>query len=129
MWATYKKWHEAFFAGRPKLVYLSAPYSKAEDKDELMRQVMKFSGDYMVAYPGQHVVSPLFNHYSLHLVPQLGSDYDFWGSYSRNLLSRCDLMIVLQLPGWDQSVGVADEIAEAGARNIQVKYLPINRFA
>jgi hypothetical protein len=95
----------------------------------MMRVVMKFSGELMLKHPGQHIVSPLFNHFSLDLVPGLGSDYAFWGAYSRNLLARCDRMIVLCFPGWQQSTGVADEIEQALAKNIPITYVPMEAIA
>lgn len=104
------------------LVFLSAPYSGAEDKDALMQQIMKVSGDYMVANPNHHVVSPLFNHYSLHLVPELGSDYTFWKDYSIHLLSHCDKFLLAQLPGWDRSEGVEDELNYAKSRSLPIEY-------
>lgn len=97
------------------LVYLSAPYSEIEDKARLMQLVMRVSGEYMVRNPGAHVVSPLFNHFSLPLVPELGSGYDFWKEYSMDLLRRCDRILLLKYPGWEYSTGVQDEL-EVGRR-------------
>lgn len=105
------------------LGYLSAPYSRCEDKAALMDKVMTLSGRLMVQNPGLHVVSPLMNHFSLHLVPDLGSDYKFWGEYSRELLSKCNVLIVYMLTGWNESTGVADEIEQAAKLGIQVLYV------
>lgn len=127
-WKQYAQWRETYHAqhsSEPQhtLVYLAAPYSKVEDKDEFMRRIMKFSGQYMLAHPGHHVVSPLFNHYSLHLVPDMAGDYAFWGDYSRNLLKRCDELVVLTYAGWDQSLGVQDEILLATALGLTITYI------
>jgi hypothetical protein len=105
------------------LVYLAAPYSNAEDKDALMRQIMKTSGEYMMTRPGEHVVSPLFNHYSLSLVEGMGGDYAFWKNYSRDLLRHCDKVIVLMLKGWRDSTGVNDEIELADMLNIPMEFI------
>lgn len=101
------------------LIYLAAPYSNVPDKDKLMEAVMKFSGQYMLDHPGHHIVSPLFNHYSLHLVPEMGGDYTFWKNYSRDLLSRCDRMIMLTINGEKiESTGVDDELNYAMELNL-----------
>ena len=106
-----------------KLVYMAGPYSGLGDKDVLMSKYMKISGMYMMENPGHHVVSPLFNHYSLHLVPGMGGDYNFWGDYSRNLLKRCDLMLVVMFHGWEESTGVQDEIKTARAAGVPIIYV------
>lgn len=106
-----------------RLAYLSAPYSKAKDKEALMKDVMKCSGVLMMNDSDLHVVSPLFNHYSLSLIPEMGNDYNFWKEYSINLLRRCDEVIVIQFMGWESSEGVADEIRTARMLGLKVTYI------
>ena len=115
-------------AGTVMLVYLSAPYSSVPDKDHLYQSVMRTSGLYMIRNQGARVVSPLFCVPSLSLVPEMGSDYNFWGDYSRELLQKCEKLIVLKYPGWDESTGVKDEIATALAANILVEYLELSDY-
>lgn len=111
-----------------KLVYLSSPYSSIEDKELLMKQLMTISGKYMVQNPGHHVVSPLFNHPSLALVPEMGSDYKFWKDYSRNLLKRCDSIIIVRFDGYYESSGVVDEYRFASSLNIPILFLDPDDF-
>lgn len=111
-----------------KLVYLAGPYSKYQNKDALMTAIMTVSGMYQMQNAGHHVVSPLFNHFSLAHVPSMGSDYAFWGDYSRNLLARCDKLIVIMFPGWDESTGVADEVKTAQAAGIEVEFVDPRTF-
>ena len=111
------------------LVYLSAPYSSTSDKSHLFETIMRTSGLYMLRNKGEHVVSPLFNHPSLALVPGMGSDYNFWGDYSRELLQKCDKLIVLKYPGWDKSTGVQDEIATASTAKIPILYLELADYS
>ena len=105
------------------LVFLSAPYSKVPDINHLFQTLMRTSGVYMIRNKGEHVVSPLFCHPALALVPDMGSDYNFWGDYSRELLRKCDKVVVLKYPGWEDSTGVQDEIATAIAAKIPVEYI------
>lgn len=69
-----------------------------------------------------HVVSPVLNHLLLQHA-KLPSDWEYWRSYSLTLLTRCDGLYVLRLPGWQESAGVRGEIAAAMAHNIPVTYL------
>jgi hypothetical protein len=50
-----------------------------------------------------------------HPLVQLGlpTDWSFWQHQDREILSRCDEVIVLRLPGWQQSEGIEAEIAVA----------------
>ncbi len=110
------------------LVFLSAPYSAVPDKAHLYETVMRTSGLYMIRNQGARVVSPLFFAPALPLVPEMGSDYNFWGDYSRELLQKCEKVIVLKYPGWDESTGVKDEIATALTAKIPVEYLEIGDY-
>lgn len=105
------------------LVYISAPYTHIEDKVALMAALMKAAGSYMVANPGSHVVSPLYNHFALPLVPALGKDWAFWSSYSIDMLRRCDMLLVLQYDTWMMSTGVKEEIALANQLKLPIKYI------
>lgn len=104
------------------LVYLSAAYSQMEHKNILMQDVMRFAGEWMLVHPEHRVVSPLFLHYSLPWVPALGADYEFWGDYSRELLSKCEMLVVFRAPGTDidKSVGVQDEIRVARELGLRI---------
>lgn len=125
---TIERFEEAVAEPKHQLVYLSAPYSKYENRHALMTAIMTISGLHMVRNPGQHVVSPLFNHYSMANVPGMGSDYNFWGDYSRNLLKRCDKIIVVKFPGWEESVGVKDEIRFAQELGIELEFVELSQF-
>lgn len=105
------------------LVYLSAPYSAMPDKNELMRAVKYAAGRYMLANKGAHVVTPLYNHFLLGMFPEMGSDYEFWKSYSLDLLRRCDKLLVLKLHGWQTSTGVCEEIRVAEELQLPIEYL------
>lgn len=48
-----------------------------------------------------------------------------WYAWDLQFLARADELLVLQLPGWEQSKGVLVEIAAAQARNIPVRLMPL----
>lgn len=124
-WKQYARQREEYMqrTNNPnRMYYLAAPYSRVDDKEMLMHHVMQFAGAQMKAHH-IHVVSPLFMHYSLPLVPGLGDDYQVWGDYSRNLLQRCDRLIVMTFPGWQESTGVQDEIRLAKELGLDITYI------
>lgn len=134
-WVAYTEWLDAYSSANDtkpmaeplvhSLVYVSAPYSNFQNKQSFMIVLTRFIGRYMMAHPDKHLVTPLFNHYTQDNTPGMGRDYSFWMNYSRNLLKRCDRMIVLTVPGWDKSVGVSDEIEYAKQRNIPIEYVSV----
>jgi hypothetical protein len=92
-----------------QLVYLMAPYSSVADKDRLMKVLYTVAHDFMRNHPGAVVVSPLFYHYSVGIVPGVDGDWQFWENYSINLLRKCDGTIMVQIDGWENSIGVKAE--------------------
>lgn len=106
------------------ICYLATAYSQVADKEALMDNVMRFAGEFMMQNPGFHVVSPLFFHYGLRVNPEMGSDYAFWGDYSRALLAKADMLIVYRAPGTDieKSTGVQDEIETARKLGLRIRF-------
>lgn len=104
------------------LYYLASPYSLIENKDQHMQDVMRFALCYMKDNPNVHVVSPLFYHYGLNLVPEVGSDYAFWKNFCLDLLRRCDGLIVHRDPDglWKMSTGLMDEMRIARELGLRI---------
>jgi nucleoside 2-deoxyribosyltransferase len=53
----------------------------------------------------------------------LPGTYAFWQKRDRKFIDLCDAVMVCLLDGWDQSVGMADEIEYAKSQNKPVYYL------
>jgi hypothetical protein len=53
----------------------------------------------------------------------LPNNFTFWQNYCLNLLAVCDKIHVLMLKGWEESVGVQAEIAEAQRLEISILYI------
>lgn len=103
------------------LIYVAAPYSG--DPAMIAGRMAAFDATMAsMLLGGKHPVSPLLFHALLgqHNVP---GNWDFFERYSLGLLDRCDALLVIQLPGWESSIGVRGEIAHANARGIQSVYV------
>lgn len=97
------------------LVYLMGPYTSVPDKKSLMETVMKLATQYMKEHPDTIVVSPLFFHPAVGLVPGVEGDWDFWEHYSIGLMRKCDSAILLQWEAegvkyWEKSRGIHEEL-------------------
>lgn len=53
----------------------------------------------------------------------LPGTYTFWQKRDRKFIDLCDAVMVCLLNGWDQSVGVTDEISYAKSQGKPVYYL------
>lgn len=104
------------------LAYISCAYSQVEDKEKLIDDLFRFSGNLVKNNPEIHPVSPLFLHRSLKLVPDLGTDYAYWKNYCTDLLSKCGVLVVYEAPGTDykKSEGVLDEMQMASEQGLQI---------
>jgi hypothetical protein len=107
-----------------KLIYLGCPYSHPDPAVTKARMAVfaSVTARYMrenIGFP----VSPLLNHY---LVDHhdLGKDWTFWQRYSRRLLGRCDELHIIELKGWEESEGLAAEIAFARELSMPVMKTP-----
>ena len=55
--------------------------------------------------------------------PALGTRWDYWAKTDTNLVKHCDALIVVQMDGWKESVGVQAEIDVAKLENKLIYYL------
>lgn len=103
-----------------KLIYLGAPYS---DPDPTIIAARMAAFEDVVARlltEGQFPISPLLNH-GLVGRHKVGGDWTFWQHYSRRLLTHCDVLMIIELPGWQTSEGVTGEIDLARMLSIPVE--------
>lgn len=110
-----------------KLLYLSIPYSHPH-RITLEQRVLyaDFIAAEFLKHDGINVISPITH--SHRLVPYLGTSkkytsWNFWKDVDMDLLDRCDCMVVCQIKGWKESVGVTAEIQYCVDNNIPVFYL------
>jgi len=104
-----------------KLIYLACPYTH---KDPNIRQ-QRYKKSLMAAVHlirlGYNVFAPLI--YTVPLEVRTHEPYDKWLDLSITILSRCDELWVLTLPGWETSRGVMEEINFAKEHRIPIKYI------
>ncbi len=71
---------------------------------------------------GKLVFSPIAHTHPI-AAYDLPGDWAFWRRYDRAMLQRCDELAVLQLDGWEESIGVQAEIAIAKDLNLPVRFI------
>lgn len=106
-----------------RLIYLASPYSDPDPAVEEMRfkEVCKYAVALMNE-GGVNIFCPIAHS---HPLVEFGAPthWEYWAPFDYKLLESSDELWVLQLPGWDSSVGVAAEIKFAEKNNIPVRYV------
>jgi hypothetical protein len=94
-----------------KLYFLSTPYTLYEPSlDKAAEHAAAIVADLLVI--GIHTFSPIVHGHPVSTVGQLDHlDLDLWYPFNETMMSRCDVLIVAHLPGWETSKGIAHEIA------------------
>lgn len=93
------------------MIYVASPYTSSEQSVMQSRyeMVKAFAAQQMRA--GMTVYSPIVHGHDISTSHELPGDWEFWKPHCLAMLRKADSMIVLTIPGWEQSVGVLAEIA------------------
>lgn len=106
-----------------KLSYVASPYSHPIDdiRIENYKIVSNFVAN--LVKNGNVVFSPIT--YGHHLVEfrTMPTDFEFWENFCLTFLSKCDEMIVLKIPGWEDSIGIKNEIRYCEVHDIPIYYI------
>lgn len=107
---------------KSKLIYIASPYSHEFDETRInnFKSVSKFAAK--LVHDGNVVISPITYGHTLLEYHEMPSNWDFWKSFCLSFLERCDEMIVYQMPGWESSRGVKEEIKFAQSKGIKITY-------
>lgn len=103
--------------------YLASPYTHqdAEVREWRFKEACKCAARLMK--DGQVVFSPIAHSHPIEIEGGWREDGAFWKRQDEPYLMACDKLIVLRLPEWTNSKGVAHEIAVAMERGIPVEYV------
>lgn len=97
--------------GKPGYIYLGSPYTKyAEGLNAAAADVAAAAGKLMAR--GFCIYSPIAHgHFVTDHCAALPLDWSFWKKQCQPMIDAASSMIVLTLPGWEESVGLNYEIA------------------
>lgn len=106
------------------MIYVGSPYSH-RDLDVVKYRIDRFT-KFMASLieSGKHPVSPLMNHLlSGYTEINFPLTWEYWQEYSYKMLSACDELYILTLPGWKESTGVQAEIKLAEKLKLDIHYI------
>lgn len=106
------------------MIYLAGPHTGCEEYS------FKFLTKYAAGLveEGHFVFSPITHCYPMAQSAGLPVDFGYWGDYNKKMLSLCDCLVVLELPGWNRSRGVNAEISLAYELGIPVYFKKIHEL-
>lgn len=124
------------------LHFLTAPYLSAAGKGEMFHagELMKFSEESfrhhqvckavsVLLNRGMHVYSSIAHNAAiLQSMGVANSRWDGWHKFELAMIDRSDVLLVLMLPGWEESEIVQIHIGYAKARNKTIKYYNQHEF-
>jgi len=103
--------------------YLASPYTDKSFANQFFRYnlVCKRAAELIKA--GEIIFSPIAQY---HPIAQHGLEKDFksWKQINYLFLANSKRLLVYCLPGWEDSVGLLEEINWASNLNKEIKYLP-----
>jgi hypothetical protein len=102
-----------------EIIYLAVPYSHP---DPVVRECRFIAANRIAAKlmkEGKLIFSPISHSHNI----DLGGDWKRWEQFDRIFLELCSSMVVLCLPGWEESVGVRSEIKIMKELGKEIEYL------
>lgn len=114
------------------MVYLACPYTAKDAQDEAeaeeirearFRTVSAVAG--MLMKQGVIVFSPITHSHIIANEQEMPTTWKFWREQDLEFLKRSQRLVVLTLPGWEESEGVTEEIKTAKQLDIEVEYLDV----
>lgn len=118
-----------------KLIYLATPYSSKfkTKKARLRQQAARFTEAMRITSGlmknGCHIYSPIVHCHPMAVVYGLPTDWQYWQTYLKVMLPKCDELWVAMMLGWNESTGVDGEMKLAKELDKPIKYVnPTNLY-
>lgn len=108
------------------MIYVASPYSHPDTtvQEQRFKDVRAFCAELM--RKSVLCYSPIVHNHEINRVLQADPGFEFWMHHDLWMLHACKEMMVLCLPGWSESRGVAAEIAVAEEASYPVVYMEMD---
>lgn len=107
-------------------IYIASPYTSPDPAIMEERYLAAEAYTAKLLSQSRWCYSPIVHCHSLSLHHSLPSSFSYWKSYNTALLRVANALHILQLPGWEDSVGVTYEMTLAHHLTIPVTYIKGN---
>lgn len=103
------------------MIYLASPYSHPNPAVRRQRFQSACAATATLIDSGHVVYSPIVHCHPL-TDYNLPGEFGFWRRHNQELLEKCDVLVVLMLPGWQDSEGIAGEVQLARELGLPIDY-------
>lgn len=111
-----------------ELIYIASPFTTDCDEEKEWRFLKACDACGHLMQQGRLVYSPIAYGYPISKRKNLPTDWAYWKMTCQEMLSRCQILIVLMLPGWKESVGVLAEIKIAKELGLKIQYMDSDTY-
>lgn len=109
------------------LIFIAMPTKGSVLNNAIRPAVLGLIASLHLKHPEHTFIAPMIQDYQLlRYMPSVEATWQDWGKHCRCLIERSDEVWILELEGWDTSVGVAGEIEHAQKHGVPVVYLKCN---
>ena len=107
-----------------KLVYLASPYTSKDIRECYSREAKATVAAGLLIEKGYSVFAPITQSHRIATLSSTinSNDHDMWMECDLAILKHCQQVVVLAIPGYKESKGVAEEVAFANENGIPVAY-------
>ena len=111
------------------IIYLASPYSDySADKEKVM--ALRFHLTVIAAgeiiAEGYMVYSPIVHNHPIAVNMKMPTGWVFWKNHDVEMLKVSSVMYILQLPGWENSFGIQEEMEIAKGLGIPIAYKAVS---
>lgn len=92
-----------------RLAYLASPYTHSDAETRRLRHRVACYSAGILLQAGCKVFSPIAHSHKICEHANMAGDWGTWQEFDLHMLSMCDLLIMLMLPGWQKSQGMEAE--------------------
>ena len=106
------------------MIYLASPYSHPAKRVRARRyEEAVWAAGSLIVRRGEAVFSPIAHSHPIAEAARLDGTFSgVWAEMDLAIIAICSEVVVLRLAGWEESKGIAAEIAEAQRLGIPVTY-------
>jgi len=107
------------------MIYLASPYTHEDQRIQLQRYVDVLEAKCRLLNMGINVYSPIACWHVAAEMNDLAPGYKTFQKHDEEMILLCERFNILCLPGWSESVGIAEEMKFAILHGKLIEYLYI----
>jgi len=107
-----------------KLIYLSSPYTHKDADVRRRRFEIVTHCASILKRAGCFVFAPIVHAHPIAVAHGLPLDWEYWKRFDHMMLERSQAMLITEIEGWQESVGLREERLFAAELGLPIGYLP-----